>query len=526
MLQCVKQFYILLLVSLISSFPGFSQEGISVGGPFGNKSCENKTNLIKNGELLVVGQANQTCVLQKFDAKQNFAYKNEFVFPKKFEIHNVIELGNSVIMLYSHPLDKKDKLRTLFYVEIDFNKGEFLGTGKAILDKKEYFQVYHINNESFSVCHSSKDYQEGDKALRRYQSDVFDVNLKLISSAEIIDPYGYDDGEEFYNASVCSKSGSLYELYRLFPGGRTKKNDERLDTYLELVRSDLKSGEVIKTPIKFGKLYDGQYKYLGIQEGEDGTVSVAGNYYDNRKNFEDDIVDGFFLVNIDKQGNIKNSNLFKTTNDLAGEYLKPSELRKKEIKRDDLVSGYPDLVFKKLEKESDGSVLLVGEKRYVIAPNATGSPNDRGGSSACFYEDIILFKVDASGKLVWTKVLAKMQKGFRDPGNMSFSLIKDNQFYYFLFLDDKNNFGLTPGEKIKIHRDKFDDACLAACRVDIVSGKTTKLNVLEIRNVLGVEIRNFEQSRIVDGGSGSFFLNAVGSGSRDFLIKVDLRAIK
>ncbi len=92
MLKCVKQICIILFVSLISSFLGYSQEGISVGGPFGNINSKNKFSLVKNGELLNVFQTQGSCVLQKFDSKQNLAFVNEYdEFPKGFEINNVIE---------------------------------------------------------------------------------------------------------------------------------------------------------------------------------------------------------------------------------------------------------------------------------------------------------------------------------------------------------------------------------------------------------------------------------------------------
>jgi len=511
MLKYAKLICILLFVSLISSFLGYSQVDISIGAPFGNRNSERKYNFVRDGELLVVFQTKESCVLQRFDSKQNLAFENELEFPRGYEIRNVIELGKRILMFYSCPLDKKGKLKTLFYVEIDFSKGAFLGSEKLILDNSEKFYVNPVNNESFNVMHSYIDYKDGSTTKSRYRLDVFDVNLKLVSSAQIFEPYSYYDVE--YYDSMSSSSGYLFTLYNVYPGGRKKGSDElRLDAYLELVRFDLKSGAVAKIPIKFGKLYDVGYRKIRIQEGEDGTVSVAGNYYDKKENLEDHIVDGFFLTNIDTQGNIKNTSFYKTTTELSEEDLKPFDLSRKKIKMDGLISGYPDLRFKKIIKESDGSILLVGERNYdLFYSNATIS----------YYEDIIIFKIDSFGKLAWTKVFPKIQKEFRDLGDMSFSLIKDSQFYFFLFIDNKNNFGLNPGEKINIY-DRFGGGNLTALRVDIGSGITTKYKVFDVRNVLGIEVQEFQQNRIIDAGSGRFFLNAINRGGKDFLIKVNL----
>jgi hypothetical protein len=166
---------------------------------------------------------------------------------------------------------------------------------------------------------------------------------------------------------------------------------------------------------------------FGISDASE--VQIVG-YYSNDTHFA---VAGTFLFTIGANAaGVKAASFMPFSKDVLGKFLKKSQ-----VEHDATLS---DFYLDHMIMQADGTILLVGEQYYV---NETVVSQPTTGQQTVQYtynfDDILVTKLDPSGRQAWSIKVPKKQSTTNDPANCSyqFFLVKDELLIFFN--DDEEN---------------------------------------------------------------------------------------
>lgn len=94
--------------------------------------------------------------------------------------------------------------------------------------------------------------------------------------------------------------------------------------------------------------------------------------------------------------------------------------------------GIPDLYLDHLIPRADGGVLLIGEQFYITTTTFRDFYGFWYTQDTYHFDDIVVFAVDAAGKLEWFRVIPKAQTGTSDT-ELSYGLLVGPRRLYFFY---------------------------------------------------------------------------------------------
>ena len=120
------------------------------------------------------------------------------------------------------------------------------------------------------------------------------------------------------------------------------------------------------------------------------------------------------------------------------------------------------------------------------------------------------------------KKLPKNQAGTAGRGGMGVKYIRSKTGHYVLFLDNVKNANLTVAKAPVPHKDGAG-GFLTAYKVDDATGEIEKHNILDVRDLQGIKLHQFNTSRIFNVSDNLFLLETYIKGKKDMMIKIELK---
>ncbi|HTF21728.1 MAG TPA: hypothetical protein VK658_26800 [Chryseolinea sp.] len=524
----IKTFMVVLAIAA-SSLPGFSQAKITSGAGYEAVETRDTHYFSRSGDILAVKivEEGKSVVIQKVNAttlklKSAKTYDD---LPKGSEVELVTRVGDKFYVLYS---DKEGKTDLLFAREIDFAKGVFKGVGKKIITEEKGIAKVH-DPESMNKMKAA------DKYTFTYSRDSALLAIHYPMKTEHLDYYKdpYAIGMHVFDGNLNRQWESeatlpyIHKRISVFDFGLDTKGNLYM---LAQITSDDELQDDNFLLFKFGS--DGQAKPMKVTTGSkylidallvgkpDGSMLCAG-YFTNSSPLR---AYGMATFETKDDGTLTE---YRTT-DI------PSEIRNLHSSADRKAKNITDgdrnfagLKLKHVELMNDGSIVMVGDQNF-IETNAeyTRRANGNGSTSQNWHvahsNDILITKVDASGKLAWINRLPKRQESYTpDLYAMSFAYVQGNNAHYMFFLDNADNKVLDLKAVPERHINDLG-GFLTAYVVSDATGAPSRLSILDTRNVDGTQIAHFAPQRLLVTAPNTIVFECFKKKTGDLFVKIEL----
>lgn len=528
----VRYSFLVLLVLFIHSNASFAQGKVTVGQPYEVIDANSKFYFAHKGEILTLKIVKRSIILQKMDAATLKFQKTRIVedLPRDYQLEKITKFKNRFYLFYSFWENEKEQL---FAREIDI-AGCALKPAKKIitvnekisgvLTKTGMWRVAMSDKFDFYFSHDSTSMavQYRLKPENRNDSKSYDVIGMHVFTPDLTEKWGgkvkmpYTEKKmDNLDYSLDSK-GNAYIVTRVFNDDSTdeKKGKDEVNYRLEILTVAQGSAQVSSTKVE---LADKFVKTLWLYENPKGGMICAG-YYNIGKSYAN--ADGVLMFKLDGTGKVSGLNTYEIPVDVLNQYASGKSKRKNERKEDKDKAEAANMQLRSIYIHNDGSIVLIGEQYYM----ETHTTYSNGRSSTYYsyhYDDILVTKIDAVGKLAWMKKLPKRQRGGAGSGGMSYAQLNEKDAHYFVFLDNEKNRDLPLTEEPALHVDN-QGGFLTAYRVEVKGGDVKKLTLLDTRDINGTEAYQFSPDRIVATTRNTFVFEVYKKKKEDILVKVEL----
>lgn len=346
------------------------------------------------------------------------------------------EIGKKIYFFYSL-YDKPSTTEHLYAREVDTEKGGF--AGPAI----ELIKVSEKITSSYGQYKFLIDFSEDEsKIIVRYQylseskknsinkqkfgMVVFDDKLEKVWENDVQMPYV--ESEVSVSDFTVDSKGRGYFLMRKTAKAESIKESKNQENISYEIFEVTEEG---KGEIRDFKLEGNVIRSIVMKENGAGNLVCAG-YYSKPRSAQ---TDGAFSVVLDEKGEFSKPNLFEFSVDFIKQYNRISERKEKKIKEKDEKGelGMNNLIMRRIQNMSDGSLLLTGEIYYV-----TSHTDSKGNTTYTYhYDDVILTKINKDGSLDWFKKIPKRST------RGSFRQFASDSYVYIAFRDNVKNQNLT-----------------------------------------------------------------------------------
>ncbi len=538
---------ILFLGSLFSliSFITFSQARLSndftysLGKPYQVVDAAEKYYFLMDNTMIKASLNKEVLTLQNFDLNNLSQLRKVIVknFPAGFGWETMTVLNNKFYFFYNS-YDKGKNTEQLMYRELNPDNLTFKGDDKILCSVKgkvtgelynngkmsyniktrDKFNFYYSYDTSKVLVQYSKKPSKGSSAFETIGLNTFDKDLNPIGTDEIKMPYIQKKMKNLHYS--IDSEGNIYILSAVSNGNVDIKKclDGKGESHLELLRIIAGTGVLEKVPVELSNFY---IHNLTSFEGPGNYIVCAGSY-SKVSNKKGNSIDGIFVFKAGKEGEIYDYATYEIPLEILNQNLKKKEQNKNTKKEKDDKAEFEDLIMQNVVINSDGSMLLVGEQQYKIITTRTSANGSVNVTVRDYYNDMLVTKIEADGKLAWMKKLPKKQQGLKGLGGMSYKYISGRDYHYFLFLDNVKNQGLTMQEVPAYHFDG-QGGFLTAYKLNDESGEVSKDYIMDLRNVKGMEVFQFKTSRILSVSPTEFIVEVYKKDKKDILIKIDLK---
>ena len=543
-------FYATLIV--LSSLCAYSQT-ITIGKPYPVIDAKEKIYFAEKGQILAVKIVKKGLILQKMSStdlvqKKVTTYAD---FPDDYQIENISKFKSRYYVFYSWYDNEKENL---ICREIDFANGTFKDKGKlvitvdqkitgslvktgfarsAVVDKFDFFFSY--DSTSMVVQYRIKPEKRNDsKSFDVIGMHVFDSDLVQKWSNKVTMPYTEKKMDNL-DYSVDSK-GNVYIVTRVFNDNTTdlkKRGEDQVNYHLEILKIVPNATTTVSTPVD---LKDNFVKAIWLYENSKGGMICAGFYSKGITNSSSyrsvgitgmgssvsasDNIDGMVVIQFSDEGKLSGQQYYEIPLEVLNQYVGDKQARRNERKDVKDKAEYESLVLNSVEVQEDGSMVLLGEKKFV-----TTHTNTSGGMRSTYVSyhanELLITKVTSDGKLAWMKKIPKQQVSYTGYSNLMYNYFGGAENHYFLFLDNEKNKDLQVNEVPAIHADG-SGGFLTIYQVNDKSGTVKRLSILNTRDVKGMELFQLTPSRVMVTGPSTLVVEAYKKGKEDVLVKVTL----
>ncbi|NQY30607.1 MAG: hypothetical protein HRT69_14185, partial [Flavobacteriaceae bacterium] len=297
---------------------------------------------------------------------------------------------------------------------------------------------------------------------------------------------------------------------------KDKRRDES-NYQLELFKYEKKSKKLVVRKINIGDKY---ISNIGLYINNKKEIYFAGYYNDGESSSN---VDGIAVFKMDDIDNVPTKNFHEIPVEILNQYVKAKTKRKNNRKDKKDKAEFNSLILRKLFFHEDGGISILGEQYYVKAHTTYSSNGGTRTRYTYHYNDMLISKINASGKLDWMRKIPKRQKGVRGLGGMSFTHFYTNNNHYLLYLDNVKNIGLPLNKIPAMHSDKMG-GYLTACKINDATGEVSKGSIFDSRKLKGkIAAHQFNTDRIVQTKKDEFIIEVYKKKKEDVLIKVKIK---
>lgn len=502
-----------------------SDYSYNVSEPYKLFDAERKLYLSKNNEVMVLKFARKEVLIQKFNTEKPSLVKEKTYqnfFPENYSVEKIIESNDKYYFIFSSWDGNKEK-EQLFFVAIDFSKGEFIGTPKLLFQvngkiQGEYTGAFVVGNK-FDIMQSQdkKNIVVQYKKMPLIKDDAksfaiiglytYDGNLNKVSGNEITMPYT----ERRMKIMDCEldNSGNLYMINKVYHND-TKKDksdgkDIKINYHIELFL--IKAGSIKIEVSKF----ENKDKFINELHffGTDKDFLVCSGFYGDGGDAGDWRNNGITTFKVKSDGRIFDQVFQKIPSEVVIQYEREKDKKwHKEQQRKGNPVGLPDLVLRDLRINEDGSFVIIGEEY------------DWDSDLGATYSDILVSKIKADGELAWMKRIPKEQKSSGGE-TLSFKYFNMNGNHYFVFLDNIKNIDLPLNKEPFIYKDG-KEGYLTAVKIADSDGALSKGSILNVKDVNGFETDQFVATKFFKTSENSFMLEVRQNHKENEMIKVSL----
>ncbi len=538
-------FFTLLLIShnITSQSKLSTNYSYTVSEPYKEFDADFKIYFSLGNESMAVKIDKNEILIQKFNNNEpNFISEKLYkkYLPKNYFFEEIIKLKERYYFFYT-VWDSDNKKEQLFYNEIDFAKGEFIGSQKLLLgvDGKIAVNYYlgpykggisipntYEDKFDFLQCNDKSNiliqYRRKPEIKRDTKSydiiglNIFDDNLNLISTKEVKMPYT-ERKMDILDYHV-DKNSNLYILSKVFHddsnNDRSKENQNIANYHIELFI--IKSGED-KMLIKKIETNDKFINKLWLYDSNKDFV-ICGGYY-NKGNGGLNNIDGLISFKVKLDGSIYEEHFNEIPLEIINQYVSEKTKKKNDEKGENAQLNNVDLT--KLVVDNDGNMIFIGEEYYTNT-NYSSFGNSNRSTTYFIYGDILITKLSPEGNLLWMKKIPKNQVGLYGKGGLSFQYFYTNKNHYLVYLDNIKNIDLTENQIPKQHTDK-QGGYLVAVKINDISGNLSKDAILDTRRVEEINLKQFETDRVFKTSEGTFMFESYKKKNEDVMIKVILK---
>ncbi len=506
---------------------------VTTGAPYDVIDAGSKEYVsLDNGYVLMAKMGSGIVNLQKYDVNgmKEVARNTYEDLPKGAFFLDILKLGNKVFYLYEAE-EAKTKNYIVYAREIDTENAKFKTQVELFKTSREpvnprisleltrtsvvlgplarvgKFLIYKSFDES-KVLISYRMMPVSKSDVKNYDDlgfYVFDGSMQKIWGKEVKMPYTEEDMNNIaYGVSnsgdvkmlVTNNATKSYELFTISANSDLKIKDLKISTD-QLVRN------------------------LKMREDDKGNFVCAG-FYANGIEVKVNIngpsmifnANGLMYFKFDSEGNV----LTKENFDFTSEFIKQNlnERLKKDVedREKEGKAGIFDLFLIDFVVKEDGSSYFIGEQQYIR--NELYGPQQQ---TVYHFSNIVVIKVDPSGKLAWMKKLAKNQAGVSGSGQMSYSLLQGKTSDYVAFVDNPKNIDLDANGGIpEAHKDGMG-GFLTTYKFNHADGTLQKHTICDLENIGGVTAYQFKAWRIFKASEGVFLMEIYIKGKQDTMVK-------
>ncbi|WP_452232913.1 hypothetical protein [Lacinutrix sp. MEBiC02595] len=568
----MKKIYLLLCLCFYV-FAANAQNEISpdynfnVSAPYPVYDAPVKYYFNKGNEILSVKPWKKQLVIQKFGVEGlNLISEKKYKdFPDNYVVEGMLELQDKYYFFYSSWSGKKTKQERLYYREINFSTGAFIGEAKNLITvhgklagspKRSYtnsgsfFGSGIVNKFSFLTSKDASkiliQYRRKPTVKRDTKSydiigvNVFNSALEKLWSEDYKMPYT-ERKMDILDYAVDSR-GKGYMVVRVFhDDSNDDKKRDKSNYHIEMLAFSENNSEIQKSKMN---LEDKFINGISLFELDNDLMVCAGFYSKlisgsekshRGKDLKRGNADGLFTFKLSKEGTIVDQNTYEIPAEIIGQYLGKRGKKKMEKKDKKDKAEFVDLLLKDLIINPDGSLLLIGEQTYVQVHHNFNQYGGGGESYTFHYKDMLVAKIDTSSKLAWMKKLPKRQSGSPKmfgsiydtskiyQGGMSYSYLFTKGNHYLIFLDNVKNIDLSLYEVPATHTDG-KGGYLTAYKINDATGAVSKDNILDTRNVTNkLEVFQFSNNRVIKTADNQFVIEFYKKKKEDVLIKVEIK---
>lgn len=432
-------------------------------------------------------------------------------FPKKFTPIKVLSFANKYFYVYTD-YEKKDKLNTLYFREIDMNKGVF--KAPKVIDQNAHFSESYYMKQLDDLWEISikgiifSESQDGSKLLVEV-----DYGLDSDKAKKTYSGFKFFIFDTEMNV-VQEKYTRIYRENNSYIS-RLLKND---GTIVLLSLNTEKDHFIIYSMSEDSEEFESQvlesetaisFTGFNIQERENSSITGTCIYMESGK------AQGVYVVDIDKEFEVEQEYKFPYSEEIITQNAEEEKKEPFQIKLREDVIGIEFLVYRGMHIEDDGSFYVYGEifhSDYVSAVE----------EHAYRFKNIVVSKFNKEFEHLWTHNITKSQRSRWYYGrDSSFKIFFEDENVYFVFIDNDKN---LDREKDKLPVEHLDGKAglITLVKIDY-EGALTKYAVFEMKNDLEGDFSYYQRKKVhFNKNDLEFYIELVKDNKKDALLKVKL----
>ena len=527
-IQSLLYFLIFISICSYAQKPILSKDfNFEIGEKYKRIKSLNSYYVASGDRMVTIKKGRNDMTIQRFsldDLKEDV--KKRQIIEDKGDFQTVIDLNGKAIVFYT--IKDKAYAQKISLTGIVAEKPVLVGSDKEnINDEVSFKSTYGFDAGGRINKFVFKKSFDGTKLLVLFRVktekekadkigiNVYDSNLNLIWKRKVQLPYAtqYLENEDF----AIDNEGSFYMTASIFNSAEEDKNKLKNTFRTEVFKIKENPKEIIKSKIELpgASISDA---VLGLDKN--GKVRVSGFFMDTNDKVE---ASGVFSTILDETGLVSSTIKSAIPLEIAEKYaLKREERINEGTQNDNDKKDFEDLKVNNVTFNKDGSMVLLGEQRYVESFTTSSSSGSRT-TYKYFYRDIVTSKLSSDGTMNWFYRLPKNQTGARGKRSMSYSSFKNNGKHYLFYIDNFTNLKRSFDEyPTKYFDGKKDFFYLTSYTINDATGEVIKEPILTGSDIRNSRLDNLEVHKVATLPNKDMIFELYDGKKNNLLLKVSL----